>query len=236
MSHGRLTSLQSRVLALLAGLEPAWTLTGGAALAGFHLEHRTTRDLDLFFRDRRALEKPLLAAIESRFLRALLKHERIQTSEAFVRYRVWDDAESIVVDLVAEPVPSVAAAERITLERDPAVDTGSEAEPHEILIDSRHEILVNKLNALVSRTELRDLVDVEALLRQGGDLTRALGDAGGKDSGFSPLVLVGCLASFPVHLLASRVDLPKVELVALEAFVATLTAAVARAAFGDTEP
>jgi hypothetical protein len=42
-------------LKALAGVEPRWTLTGGAALAGFHLGHRTTRDLDLFWHGHGAL-------------------------------------------------------------------------------------------------------------------------------------------------------------------------------------
>lgn len=46
MSIGKLSTLQERVLRLLADVEPPWTLTGGAALAGFHTHHRTTRDLD----------------------------------------------------------------------------------------------------------------------------------------------------------------------------------------------
>lgn len=32
-----LTPLQRRALVLVAGMDPAWTLTGGGALAGFHL-------------------------------------------------------------------------------------------------------------------------------------------------------------------------------------------------------
>ncbi len=50
MSSDQLSSLQWRILEVLAGLEPPWTLTGGAALVGIHLKHRTTKDLDLFFR------------------------------------------------------------------------------------------------------------------------------------------------------------------------------------------
>src|SRR5687768_7453072 len=50
MSGDRLSGLQWRILEILSGLEPQWTLTGGAALAGIHLKHRTTKDLDLFFR------------------------------------------------------------------------------------------------------------------------------------------------------------------------------------------
>ena len=46
----RLSPLQERVLDHLAGMEPAWTLFGAGALIGFHLGHRTTRDLGLAFR------------------------------------------------------------------------------------------------------------------------------------------------------------------------------------------
>jgi hypothetical protein len=38
MSGDRLTALQWRILVVLAGIEPGWTLTGGAALAGFYLD------------------------------------------------------------------------------------------------------------------------------------------------------------------------------------------------------
>jgi hypothetical protein len=52
---GRLSNLQERVLVALAGIEPPWTLSGGAALAGFHTAHRETRDLDLFWQRSREL-------------------------------------------------------------------------------------------------------------------------------------------------------------------------------------
>ena len=52
MSGDKLTPLQRRILRVLAGLTPPWTLTGGGALAGIHLGHRETRDLDLFWRNR----------------------------------------------------------------------------------------------------------------------------------------------------------------------------------------
>jgi len=56
MSSGSLTPLQDRILLVLSGVGGDWTLTGGGALAGFHLGHRTTRDLDLLWRDRSALD------------------------------------------------------------------------------------------------------------------------------------------------------------------------------------
>lgn len=52
MAGGKLSRLQERILRLLAPLAPPWTLTGGAALAAVDAQHRDTRDLDLFWRDR----------------------------------------------------------------------------------------------------------------------------------------------------------------------------------------
>jgi hypothetical protein len=41
-----LSPLQARLLVVLADFSPAWTLSRGAALAGFPTRHRETRDLD----------------------------------------------------------------------------------------------------------------------------------------------------------------------------------------------
>ena len=60
-------------------------------------------------------------------------------------------------------------------------------------IDAAADILVNKLCALVSRSELRDLEDVRALVASGLDLDRALDQAPSKDGGFSPMTLAWLL-------------------------------------------
>ena len=56
-----------------------------------------------------------------------------------------------------------------------------------------HEILAAKLTALLGRTELRDLIDVQALMDAGADLVAALRDAPKKDAGFSVLTLAWVL-------------------------------------------
>ncbi len=175
----RLTGLQRRVLEVLAGL--GWTLTGGGALAGYHLGHRATRDLDLFWHGRPALEH-LPAEVERRLRAAGLDVDALQTAPAFRRLRVSDGQEVLPIDLVADPVPVIEAP--------------VEAAPG-VFVDTPQEILTNKLTALLSRWAVRDLVDVRALVEAGSDLDRAIRDAPRKDGGFSPALLAWVLSGVP---------------------------------------
>jgi len=151
MTLGRLTALQERVLITLADVEPAWTLTGRAALVGFHALHRETRDLDLFFRPQRTLDH-VTAAVREKLEAAGLVVQNLQTSPAFCQLHVSDGSSAIEVDLVADPTP-VAEAARPT-----------PCGPVTVLVETPYQLLVNKLVALLSRSELRDLVDVRVLL------------------------------------------------------------------------
>lgn len=101
----------------------------------------------------------------------------LRTAPAFAELRVSDGADVCVVDLVAESFPALEAPQR--------ADVGNVT----IAVDSMHEILAAKLTALLGRTELRDLVDVEALLKAGADLPAAVRDAPTKDAGVSAVTL-----------------------------------------------
>lgn len=178
-----LSPLQHRVLRALPVTQPPWTLTGGGALCGFHLGHRATEDLDLFFHGQTILG-PVVREILATLSALPGTTHTVQTSSAFRRlvYREHGE-EDLRIDIVAEPVPQV--------ER-PVLTDG-------ILVDTRHEILVNKLCALLSRSEVRDLEDVRALIDAGEDLDRALADAPTKDGGFSPATLAYTLRALPLN-------------------------------------
>ena len=154
----------------------------GAALVGFYTAHRTTRDLDLFWHGQERL-----GDVERRLLDAGLAVERLQTTTSFVQLRVSGGGEQVLVDLVADPVPVVEPPQQLAMG---------------VLVDTPHEILVNKLTTLIQRSELRDLEDVRVLVEAGGDLEQAIADAPRKDSGFSPLTLAWLLRSLPVSMSA----------------------------------
>ena len=180
MPGDRLTALQHRILRVLAPVEPRWTLTGGGALAGVHLGHRETRDLDLFWRDRAQLGE-LVRDVRAALRADGLEVEALRSAPTFGELRVADGHGVCVVDLVAEPGPSLEPPEIVTVQ------------DATIAVDTTHEILVNKLTALLGRSELRDLVDVRALLEAGIDFDRALRDAPKKDGGFSAMTLAWVL-------------------------------------------
>ena len=95
-----------------------------------------------------------------------------------------------IVDLVAEPFAPIEPPNHAKIEET------------EVDVDSVHEILAAKLSALLGRTELRDLADVQALLNAGADLSAAVRDAPKKDAGFSALTLAWVLRDFDVTPLA----------------------------------
>jgi hypothetical protein len=205
MSLGKLSPLQERVLRQLADVEPPWTLTGGAALAGFHTHHRETRDLDLFFRSQASLGS-VIASIRERLERDGLDVAVLRTSPTFSQLEVRDDSGSVVVDLVADPTPIAEPPQATQI-------SGTT-----ILVDTPHQLLVNKLCALLSRSELRDLVDVRELLDRGGDLQRAFEDCPKQDAGFSPLTFGWSMRGLRIDRLATALGWPRHEIEALERF------------------
>ncbi len=187
-----LSALQDRLLVTLTRVRPRWVLTGGAALAGFHLGHRITHDLDLFWPGRDQLDE--LPEAVSRAIEAEgLSVARVTTSPRFVRLQVSDGKNDTVVDLVADVSDRLEPPVELTI--------GGQS----ILVDTPYEILVNKLTTLLNRLEVRDVRDVRALMGAGVALDRALGDAPRKDGGFSPLTLAWVLQTSPLSSLF-RVD------------------------------
>jgi len=116
----------------------------------------------------------------------------LQTHAAFCSLKVdGANGQTVILDLVADPVP---------LAEPPRHQAAAGVS---FLIDTPHQILVNKLCALLGRAEPRDLEDVQALLESGGDLARALADCPKQDGGFSPLTLAWTVQSLPLARLAT---------------------------------
>lgn len=179
--RSRLTRLQVDVLEAFFRRENAFYLTGGGALAGYHLGHRETHDLDLF---------TLSGAMEDglRTLREAASdvgasYEEVRTAPEFRRVLLSRGDDSVIVDLVIEHTTQVRPEKALhgTVRVDPA-----------------EEIFANKLCTLLGRSEIRDLVDARALEGVGLPLADALAAGQLKDGGLTPAQLAWVLSQITI--------------------------------------
>ena len=214
-----LSSLQRRVVDLFFESTGGFFLTGGAALAAFHLRHRRTRDLDFFTTDDAAFEGAIRGFTEA-CRRAGLSVEEKTAAPRFRRYVVSDGKETLPVDLVRDVEYQV---------RPEKPRQGS------IVVDSIEDLLVNKVCAILSRCEVRDVVDLFFLDAEGYRVVDALDGARRKDVGATPENLAFVLSQ--VEVLGAPRDLVRpVTRDQLEGFVRRLRADLARLALPGENP
>jgi hypothetical protein len=177
-----LTPLQQQVLRGFFARERGFYLTGGGALAGYHLGHRTTEDLDLFTDDPAAFERGrFVVADVAAELGAQL--EVRQEAPLFRRVVLQRPDGGVVVDLVCDRASQPAA---------------EKPEHDGIRVDPPEEILANKLTTIVGRAEERDLIDLIHLERAGLRIEDALPAALARDGGCTPATLAWILSEIVI--------------------------------------
>jgi len=148
---------------------------------GFYLHHRQTLDLDLFTTEDHLEDGEAALFGAAQELGATV--ERLRTSTNFRRFLVRRGNESVVADIVRDLSPQI--------DTEKPVRDG-------IRIDSPREIMANKLCTLLSRGELRDLVDVMALEQAGHRVQEHLELAARKDAGLTPGQLAWVLSQLEI--------------------------------------
>ncbi len=184
-----LSALQLRLVSLLQQLQPPPVLFGGAAILATVCAHRATRDLDLLWQpaeDLVEMARQTAATVEAAGLRC----DTVQRAPTFVRFRVDDGVDTVLLDLVAHPGPARAD---VVL---------AEVAGVTVRVLSLQGLVVDKLGALLSREEGRDLDDLMQLLQAGGDLAQAVTVAPEHDAGFSCMVVVGLLRRWQMQRVA----------------------------------
>ena len=73
------------------------------------------------------------------------------------------------------------------------------------LIDSKENILANKLTALIDRTLPKDIVDIYFLLKDKLSLKKALSDAESKAAGISPLLIAKIMSDFNYDIIEKEI-------------------------------
>lgn len=169
-------------------------LGGGAALAGAHLSHRLSRDLDLFLHDGEA-HRRLVSQLADVAASVDLQLTIVRDHGAHVRASLTHPDWALEVDAVHEMVSDIEPA--------PTVDG--------VLVESLTDLRASKLTCLLSRSEPRDLVDVYFLEKAGFPPERDLSLALKKDGGIDPAVLAWLLGQFPVEPLPQMLEPLTVE-------------------------
>jgi len=137
--------LQNDVLQVINLLGTGFYLTGGTATSRGYLHHRFSDDLDLFVND-----SPQFSLWSERIIQALNQSSQWQCNvlnrdESFIRLVLSQHETQLKIELIND-VPAHIG----------------EIEIHSILgrLDSKENILANKITALVGREEPKDLADV----------------------------------------------------------------------------
>ncbi len=175
--------LQDRVLAAFKG--SPFYLTGGTALSRGYYRHRYSDDLDLFVNDHKEFDRLVYGTIDklrSRFVPL----DVVVNEEGFCRLFLGD--EQLKVEMINDvPAHVGVVIEHHTLGR----------------LDSRENILANKITALIDRAHPKDVADLYFLLRDGLTIKQALIDASGKAAGVNPLLVASVLEEFDYERLAA---------------------------------
>jgi hypothetical protein len=175
-----------------------FVLTGGTALAAFHLRHRLSEDVDLFasapigdeeLRRSEILELGFQAAIDSGAMIGAQVESRAPSAHFHQVFLTRGDEPRLKIDLVRDPGPSFG---------EPLVIDG-------IRVDSMLNIAVNKVTAL-SRLAARDYIDLFFLSQQGFEFDDLLKRAKQKDLGLEEFYLAMALRAVAK---ISESDLPK---------------------------
>jgi hypothetical protein len=211
-----ITPLKRDFLQAFFAKEKRFFLTGGSALGLFYLEHRYSYDLDLF-----TSEMPEWPEIDGLF--HLCAHEIgaaaeiLRDSPTCRRYRLQREGESEIVDFV--------------LAIDQQIDE-TKALFDNVRVDTLHEIFVNKITTLISRCELKDLVDLYFLEQKGMRIEDHFDEARQKDGGLDPAMISCLLQSVQIPDLPDYL-IKSLSLDELRSFVETLRKRMALLAYPE---
>jgi hypothetical protein len=189
-------------------------LTGGSALGVFYYDHRLSYDLDLFTVkdiDWHFLEKLFISVAEE----INAEYKSITKAPFFHRYELKREKDKEIIDFVIEKVPQIDKDKK-TFDM--------------IKVDTQLEIGINKICTLLSRTELKDVIDLYFLVKNGFDIKGNIEKAKLKDGGVEPAIISYLLSQFKISTLPDYM-IEKVSIEELEKFVSDIKKLMAEIAY-----
>jgi len=144
--YKRIYTLQDRIISVIGSHLGEFYLTGGTALGRFYLNHRYSDDLDFFVN-----QSPDFSDLSQKIFKLLQQHFRLDESlsvDAPEYKRIWISDE---ITMKVEFVNDVSERWGIPLKTDI------------VPVDNPGNILANKLTAMLSRDEAKDIFDIVTL-------------------------------------------------------------------------
>lgn len=214
-----LTPLKREFLRPFFAQTEKFFLTGGSALGIFYLDHRRSYDLDFFTTDTESMAWHVLTNQLLGIAAGIgAQCRNLIASPEFQRFELTRGAEREILDFVIERVPQV----------DP-----QKASFDTIRVDTLREMIANKLCTLVGRTEVKDLIDLYFLWKQGHDILAHLPDAQRKEGGLDPAMISYLLAEVHVSAIPEYVLQP-LSVAELNTFIRQLQQEFANRSFPST--
>jgi predicted nucleotidyltransferase component of viral defense system len=178
-----LTPLKKDFLTSFFKIEKSFYLTGGSALGIFYLQHRFSYDLDLF--TQKPIEWHLLTNNIISIAGAIGAHyQNLSESPFFHRCKLTRNNETEIIDLVMEKVQQIDE---------------NKNRFGEIIVDTLNEIGINKLCMLLSRSDLKDIIDLYYIEKAGFNIEEHIEDAKRKEGGFDPATVSHILSQVEIN-------------------------------------
>jgi len=173
----------------------AFYLTGGTALSRFYFKHRLSEDLDLFTgtENIKTAIPRIVSLIENAGYKVVVETSSVTFGRLFV---LLEGKEKLKIDLVADfPLETPKAKKNF-------------------YVDTLTNIAVNKITAFKDRAELKDLVDLYFIVKEGGinvEEILKLADKKRVPVPYEELLAINSLGISGSALLLKEVDVKKLE-------------------------
>ena len=179
---GILYPLQDKVLKLIDSLKTPFYLTGGTALSRCYLHHRFSDDLDFFVNNELNFAK--IVEDISISLNKKFKVKVVIRSESYISLMVNNQLK---VDFVNDVTYKYGKLEKQKIYSK---------------VDNLENILSNKLSALISRDEVKDVVDILMIFKKiNVNWKKIFSDVNSKAVGIFPIDVSKRLIDFPVEMI-----------------------------------
>lgn len=211
-----LTPLKRDFLEAFFERNQSFYITGGSALGVFYLEHRFSYDLDFFTHEQPSLHG-LVNVVTAVCEEISSECRSITISPEFHRFQLTREPDSEIVDFVFERVPQIDERKKRF---------------GKIRVDTLREIFVNKICMLLSRCEVKDLVDLFFLHEKGFDVSQYFSDAYRKEAAMDPAMISFLLSNVRITETPEYMIAP-LDLAEFKTFLASLQKKMAIMAHPD---